>query len=188
MPKFLRSVLGGEPRTEMRATGQMQKLCDNHPDLATDCFYYKLEQEDITIKTREKQSYNNEAKKLATEKMIKPNQTYAAVVLSNNNEYSNRKATSANLNVVTQIFYPPVQPQSINIRAQAHPNNYRETPTTDINLATSSRPAVRSSGAIKSPTNKYSYSNKRPTNNKTLTQLDNAAAGTKKTQAIETTV
>ena len=77
--------------------------------------------------------------KLATEKMIKPSQTFAAIIRSNNNEYSNRKATSANLNVGTQIFNLPIQPQNINIQAKARSNNYKETPTTDINLSTSSR-------------------------------------------------
>ena len=139
-----------------------KNIDDKHPASATDCFYYKLQQEALTIKTKEKRSYN-EAKKLTTNKMIKPNLTYAAIVQSNNNEYSNRKPTSANLNVVTQRVNPPIQPQSFNIQAQL--NNYKETPTTDITLATSSQPAISSSGATKN--NKCSCSNKRPTNNKT---------------------
>ena len=56
------------------------KNCNTiHPASSTDSFYYQLEQEMLTLKTSNKISYW-ESKKIATNKMIKPTNTYAPVV------------------------------------------------------------------------------------------------------------
>ena len=67
---------------------------EDHPASSIDCFYYKLEQETITIKTREKISYS-EAKKIATERMVKPQKSYAATVNINKQEIMNQNRSKA---------------------------------------------------------------------------------------------
>ena len=49
-----------------------------HPASSRDCFYYKLEQETVTVQTRERISYL-EAKKCTTDKVLRPTQSYAYV-------------------------------------------------------------------------------------------------------------
>ena len=70
---------GEEYHTQQCERPPKCKNCgENHPASSTDCFYYKLEQEAIKIKTREKVSFA-EARKKATEKMINPTTSYAAI-------------------------------------------------------------------------------------------------------------
>ena len=59
------------------------KNCNSdHPPSSTDCCYYQLERETLTIQTRSKTSYW-EAKNAATNKMVKPTVLYASVTAAN---------------------------------------------------------------------------------------------------------
>ena len=83
-------------------------------------------------------------------------------------------------------YQPPYQTQS-KIYAKAQPSNDKEAPTTAVTLATSSQPAICSSGVTNIPTNANPAKKKQLTNNKNLIQTDKTAA-TFKTQAAETPV
>lgn len=52
---------------------------EQRPAASRDCFYYRLEEETLHIKYKEKLSYR-EAKEKATERFIKPGTTYSSIV------------------------------------------------------------------------------------------------------------
>ena len=55
-----------------------------HPSISKECFYYRLEVENLHIKYKEKVSYR-ESKEKATDKFITPGVTYAAIARPRNN-------------------------------------------------------------------------------------------------------
>ena len=52
---------------------------EEHPALSKQCFYYRLEEETLHIKYREKVSYR-EAKEKATDRFVTPGETYASAI------------------------------------------------------------------------------------------------------------
>ena len=66
---------------------------EQHPASSRDCFYYQLEQETLTVQTREKISYS-EAKRRATDCLVKPESSYANIVSNVLNAESSAKKVS----------------------------------------------------------------------------------------------
>ena len=58
---------------------------EEHPALSKQCFYYRLEEETLNIKYKEKVSYR-EAKEKATERFVTPGETYASALQKQTNK------------------------------------------------------------------------------------------------------
>ena len=116
---------------------------DAHPASAKDCFYYKLEKATVTLQTREKLSYS-EAKRRATDNMVKPTETYAEIAKHS------PKNTERNVNKPV-----PVRENSLKSQAETRNTTPQTKPNITSQMTQSTAPQLKPSTSLpKQQTNK----------------------------------
>ena len=109
---------------------------ESHPASSRDCFYYNLEQDTITLQTREKMSYA-EAKRKSMDKFLSPGKSYAGAVT----QQLPKPRTSANTRrQVNPLTSPPRISVPLNhAETDVVGTSYREVDSSQISQQSTSR-------------------------------------------------